>query len=325
MPSEPTPRIPGAVKEELARRNYERANQAAGWSVIGAERQAPYLDAACEDLEAIAPLLCAGLERERDEFERRYDRSVQAHHLADIERNDSDRKLAEVRAEVEAALSHTLGERPREEILAILDSSSSLSGDGEERCACGHLAAEHHRGDGVAFSPCALCPCENFSWESGAGSASKSLSREPGNREAFTTYEKSLLIARLARGKSVIEWRAAEEEPVVDKLMRVLDALTQPVPGNSGGVEEAVALLQWEAQDASMWVERHWQVEKVVGATLGGEWPWLDRVKVYGEATGARLAQEQRGATLRAAAALIAKSPAASTQPPSPQEGSTDA
>ena len=101
--------------------------------------------------------------------------------------------------------------------------------------------------------------------------------------------------------------------------------LPREVPGNSGGVEETVALLEREAADASMWVERHWKVEKTVGATLGGEWPWLDRVAVFEEAGRARVAQEERGRNLRAAAALISKRPtAAATQPVSPQPQLSD-
>ncbi|HET7455430.1 MAG TPA: hypothetical protein VFJ76_07915 [Solirubrobacterales bacterium] len=43
----------------------------------------------------------------------------------------------------------------------------------------------------------------------------------------FSKDEKSLLIARIARGKSCLRWRAAEEEPVVDKLMSLLDSTQQ--------------------------------------------------------------------------------------------------
>lgn len=49
----------------------------------------------------------------------------------------------------------------------------------------------------------------------------------PEEKKRFSTEEKLLLIARLARGKSKLDRRAAEEEPVVDKLMELLDALDQ--------------------------------------------------------------------------------------------------
>jgi hypothetical protein len=90
---------------------------------------------------------------------------------------------------------------------------------------------------------------------------------------------------------------------------------SHPPGGQEGGVEEAVALLQREAEDAAMWAERHGEAELYVGATQLGDWPWIgDLCAVHLDASRARVAQEERAATLRAAAALVAKSPA-STQP----------
>lgn len=51
------------------------------------------------------------------------------------------------------------------------------------------------------------------------------LSSKPSEEGRFTADEKSLLIARLARGKSAIKSRAEEEEPLVDKLMALLDSV----------------------------------------------------------------------------------------------------
>lgn len=45
--------------------------------------------------------------------------------------------------------------------------------------------------------------------------------------QLFTKAEKSLLIARIARGRSCLRWRAAEEEPIVDKLMSLLESTQQ--------------------------------------------------------------------------------------------------
>lgn len=56
---------------------------------------------------------------------------------------------------------------------------------------------------------------------SGADSSPATYQRPP---ESFSPKEKSLLIARLARGKSAFPKRAAEEEPVVEKLMLLLDS-----------------------------------------------------------------------------------------------------
>jgi hypothetical protein len=49
----------------------------------------------------------------------------------------------------------------------------------------------------------------------------------------FTTEETALLIARLARGKSVLPWRAAEEEVVVEKLLRSCTPPSRPLAQQS--------------------------------------------------------------------------------------------
>lgn len=146
--------------------------------------------------------------------------------------------------------------------------------------------------------------------EAGGGASIQSV---PGNSGAVDPYIcqrcKRVYVYLDLMGDPACECGSTSFSPVLLSA-QALSRLSLP-SGNSGGVEEAVGLLQREEQDAKMWVERHWQVEQVVGATMGGEWPWLDRVKVFSEAGGARLAQEQRAETMRAAAALIAKSPAA--------------
>src|SRR6476620_3775924 len=136
--AEPTPRIPEAVKE-LAK-HFPLAIK-------------PRLEAA---VEAIAPLLCAGLEEERDKAELLAgDRGVELE-LAESDRKKVTQQLAKVRAEVERL--RDLAAKRRDEAIkakpaaaeiltseaqlidfaadgfhAILDSSSPLSGDGEER------------------------------------------------------------------------------------------------------------------------------------------------------------------------------------------------
>ena len=47
---------------------------------------------------------------------------------------------------------------------------------------------------------------------------------------SLTKTEKSLIIARLARGKSKLPWRAAEEAVAIDKLMVLLDQATPSQP-----------------------------------------------------------------------------------------------
>lgn len=93
---------------------------------------------------------------------------------------------------------------------------------------------------------------------SGVDSSPATYQRPP---ESFSPKEKSLLIARLARGKSAFPKRAAEEEPVVEKLMLLLDSppdrallgeLADELEGrakrgdgvNSIGYREAAALLR---------------------------------------------------------------------------------
>lgn len=92
--------------------------------------------------------------------------------------------------------------------------------------------------------------------------------------------------------------------------------IQQSTGGQEGGVEgAAVALLQRLAEDAAKWAERHGKAELYVGATHRGEWPWIeDLVALHMDAGRARVAQEERAATLRAAAALVAKSPASTQQ-----------
>jgi hypothetical protein len=63
----------------------------------------------------------------------------------------------------------------------------------------------------------------------------------------FTADEKSLLIARLARGKSCLKWRAEEEEAVIDKLRALLDqtASTPELLGEEVAKAFKLLALHW--------------------------------------------------------------------------------
>jgi hypothetical protein len=68
----PRPRIHPAI-EELAKRLYQRADQAAAWTVVGDERRAPFIAEAHDLVNDLRPLLCGELEEERDELQKRFE------------------------------------------------------------------------------------------------------------------------------------------------------------------------------------------------------------------------------------------------------------
>ena len=74
------------------------------------------------------------------------------------------------------------------------------------------------------------------------------LDTEPGEVEGgeafFTSEDKMLLIARLARGKSKLDWRAAQESDAIDKLMALLDRFPHPAPADTGEADARLHALE---------------------------------------------------------------------------------
>lgn len=259
MPSEPTPRIPEADREKFARELFAKYSRRGGtFYAADWQTRQHWL----KEADELAPLLCAGLEEERDKLRREADGTHELlAHFRD-ERAALSNQLAEVRAEVEAAPNHTLGEGPREKILAILDSSSSLSGDGEER-------GEEGR-DG------AFLGCGDFEWKVGEGDVLVRVIEDgPGGPEATAQFVSSPerladLIYGAGWAQSKLLDRSLSREPggIATGTVVLGLASTQPEsPGNSGeGDQRVVFEFHPECLEGENVREFH---PEIVGAATG--------------------------------------------------------
>lgn len=120
-------------------------------------------------------------------------------------------------------------QRAREELDAEL--ASAAAGEGQNAALRERLRKVEEHAHALERIAAGDVPGEGDWGECVRAYAKEALRGEGHAREGLTREEMTLIVARLARGKSTLPWRAEEEAAAIDKLMALFGGwLASPAP-----------------------------------------------------------------------------------------------